>query len=70
MSSTRVKKQPRSASSNKSPVSGKQGGNSPVRDAETASQLYIKLKYNREKLCHTLDTYTLLARSKNPIRCL
>lgn len=25
---------------------------------------------NREKLCEALDTYTLLIRSKNPIRCL
>jgi hypothetical protein len=28
------------------------------------------MKKNRERLCNTLDTYTLLIRSNHPIRCL
>ena len=28
------------------------------------------MRHNREKLTHTLDTYTMLIHSNNPIRCL
>jgi hypothetical protein len=55
---------------------------SPIRQKATPSkspgkkeglsdtQIEDKLKRNREKLTHTLDTYSMLIRSNTPIRCL
>lgn len=40
---------------------------------KTALDSYLveaKLRQNRERLTHTLDTYTMLIRSKHPLRCL
>lgn len=61
-STTPSRSQPNKRSTNsKSPFSK----NSPNDDL-----IEEKLRKNREKLGHTLDTYTMLIRSKHPIRCL
>lgn len=38
--------------------------------AVVGSPIEEKMRIHRERLGHTMDTYTMLIRSKHPIRCL
>ncbi len=62
----------RTGTPKKSPIRAKATPTRSPAKKEGLSDTMIedKLRRNREKLTHTLDTYTMLIRSSTPIRCL